>query len=93
MSAHRLRVHGSVQGVGFRYFVMKRAQEFGVSGWVRNRVDGSVEALAWADEATLEAFLDTVRDGPRWGRVDRLDVVAESSVGDPPLSFDIRSTR
>ena len=93
MSAHRLRVHGQVQGVGFRYFVMKRAQELRVTGWVRNRTDGTVEILVWTDEVSLEVFLDIVRQGPRWGRVDQLDVSDDASAGDPPPSFDIGPTR
>lgn len=89
----RLRVHGQVQGVGFRYFVCRRAEEQGVKGWVRNRRDGSVEALVWADKITIELFLDAIRKGPRWGRVDRLDVVLEPGAGDPLPDFEIRSDR
>ncbi len=91
--ARRLRVQGLVQGVGFRYFVFRRAESHGVKGWVRNRRDGSVEALVWADKTTVDLFLDAIREGPRWGRVDRLDVAAEPAAGETPLSFRIRSDR
>lgn len=91
--ARRLRVCGQVQGVGFRYFVFRRAEDHGVKGWVRNRRDGSVEALVWADDPTKDLFLDAIRKGPRWGRVDRLDVALEPEAGDPPPDFEIRSDR
>lgn len=90
---HRLRVHGRVQGVGFRYFVVQRARELGVAGWVRNRTDGTVEALVWAEEDTLDRLLAVIREGPRWGRVDRLDAVVERNAGDRPAGFGIRSDR
>lgn len=88
--AHRLRVRGRVQGVGFRYFVLRRAEELGVEGWVRNRTDGTVEALVWADEATMNVFVGAVRQGPRWGLVERLDVTVEPDGGEAPAGFAIR---
>lgn len=91
--AHRLRVHGHVQGVGFRHFVFRSAEGHGVKGWVRNRRDGSVEALVWAGDSTIELFLDAIRKGPRWGRVDRLDVALEPGAEDSPPDFEIRSDR
>ena len=90
---HRSRVHGRVQGVGFRYFVMRRARELGVAGWVRNRTDGTVEALVWAEGDTYERLLAVIREGPRFGRVDRLEVVVERDPGDRPSGFGIRSDR
>jgi acylphosphatase len=83
-----------VQGVGFRYFVFRRAEELGVRGWVRNRRDGSVEALIWADDpTTTDLFLESIRKGPRWGRVDRLEVALETGTEDPPPDFEIRRDR
>ena len=67
------RVHivvaGLVQGVGFRWFVQRRAQARGVAGFVRNRVDGSVEIEAQGDRATLEALVAEIRVGPRSAQV------------------------
>lgn len=80
--ARRLRVHGWVQGVGFRAFVVREATMRGVNGWVRNRVDGTVEALLWGDPAGVEGLIARIREGPRWGRVDRLDVAVEPEDGD-----------
>lgn len=91
--ARRLRAHGRVQGVGFRYFVFRRADELGVKGWVRNRRDGSVDALIWVDDSVVDAFLDAIRRGPKWGKVDRLDVTVDQDAGDPPPDFEIRPDR
>lgn len=59
-----IRVEGRVQGVGFRHFVRSQALALGLRGYVRNRVDGSVEAIAEGPAAALEAFLTQVRRGP-----------------------------
>ena len=58
-------VRGLVQGVGFRYFVLRKASTLGLSGFVRNRVDGSVEIVAEGQRAHLEELLSEVRRGPR----------------------------
>ena len=91
--AHRLRIHGRVQGVGFRAFVFREARLLEVDGWVRNRLDGSVEALVWAEEATIDALLLRVGEGPDRGRVDRVDVTVETGGSDRPDGFKIRSDR
>ncbi len=65
-------MHGLVQGVGFRYAMVRRAQELGVVGTVRNRADGTVEAVA--AEAAVAALADWARHGPGWARVDRVEV-------------------
>src|SRR5205807_9329129 len=57
-------VHGDVQGVGFRYFVLRRAREARLAGWVRNRADGTVECLAEGPRAALEGLLADLRRGP-----------------------------
>lgn len=74
MIARRVRVHGRVQGVGFRDAMVDAAQLTGVRGWVRNRRDGSVEAWVQGDDAAVERVLDWARRGPGLARVDRLDV-------------------
>lgn len=70
-----VRAHGQVQGVGFRYACVQRARVLGLTGWVRNRVDGSVEALLQGSAAQVEQMCAWMRDGDDSpGRVDRLDV-------------------
>jgi acylphosphatase len=74
--------------VGFRAFVWRNAAELGVSGWVRNRLDGSVEVLAAASEAVLDELERRLRTGPRWARVDALQVEHET-VEQPPAGFAV----
>ena len=78
------RLEGRVQGVGFRAFVRRRAQELGLDGWVRNAADGTVEAEAAGDRASLDAFEDHLRQGPPAGRVGALRVRALAESGEPP---------
>jgi acylphosphatase len=65
-------VHGRVQGVGFRAFVEGEALARGLAGWVRNRRDGSVEAVFMGEAATVAAMVEACRRGPFGARVDVL---------------------
>lgn len=67
--ARHYTVRGRVQGVGYRYFARDRALELGVTGWVRNRDDGTVEVLACGTGAQLDAFAGYLHQGPRFGEV------------------------
>lgn len=62
--AVRLEIEGRVQGVGFRWWTVRQASALGLSGWVRNRRDGSVEALAIGETKTVEAFVAVCGRGP-----------------------------
>ena len=84
----RLRVHGRVQGVGFRYFVRARARALGVRGWVRNMADGAVELAAAGSEAAMTELEGAVRAGPPGARVDRLEMLAAPD-DELPLPFTI----
>lgn len=70
----RLLVRGRVQGVGFRYATVLAAQRFGVSGWVRNRSDGSVEAMVHGSPEAVEAIVAWARRGPDCAVVESLEV-------------------
>ena len=67
-------VHGLVQGVAFRHHTCRQALELGVTGWVRNLPDGSVEGLFEGDEAAVNALVEWCRNGPPAARVERLDL-------------------
>ena len=73
MHCVHLIVHGRVQGVGYRYFVVRRAQALGVAGWVRNRADGAVEMEAEGPSASLERLVEAARRGPMGARVAAVD--------------------
>lgn len=76
-----ITVYGFVQGVGFRFAVERAARTRRVAGWVRNRPDGTVEAVLEGDPDDVEAVVDFCRRGPRGSDVERVDVVAESPEG------------
>jgi len=69
----KVKVLGTVQGVGFRQFTLRVAQNLGVLGWVKNEPDGSVLILAIAPQQQLDAFLSEVRKGPRHSLVKSLE--------------------
>lgn len=73
MTTQRVFVSGRVQGVGYRDYTVRKAREFGVTGWVRNTRDGRVEMLASGDDEALSRFLDACQDGPTLARVDHID--------------------
>ncbi|HLK32444.1 MAG TPA: acylphosphatase [Terriglobales bacterium] len=71
--ARRYVVRGRVQGVGFRWFVEREAHMLGVSGWVRNNPDGSVEVLAMGTRDQLSGLRSRLQQGPRAARVDTVE--------------------
>ena len=75
-------VHGDVQGVGFRYFVQRTARQLGLTGWVRNNDDGSVELVAEGARQKLEELRRAVERGPRMARVDRVETRWSTATGD-----------
>ena len=87
MEVVRLRITGRVQGVGYRAWVMRRAQAMGLTGWVRNRVDGSVELLAGGDLGTLRRLVADCRIGPHSARVDAVEERVEPDAGPLPSPF------
>ncbi|HXZ48149.1 MAG TPA: acylphosphatase [Usitatibacter sp.] len=70
----RILVRGLVQGVGFRYATVIAAQRFGVTGWVRNRRDGTVEAVVHGAPEAVEAVVAWARRGPEAAVVESLEV-------------------
>ena len=73
----RLRIHGLVQGVGFRYAMHREATRLGLAGWVRNRRDGTVEAVVAGPAAAVEAVVAWARRGPPSARVESVSVAAD----------------
>ena len=81
-------VQGRVQGVGFRYAVARAAQSRSVSGWVRNRPDGTVEAVFEGEPEAVDSLVRMCREGPRGAEVDGVEVVEE--VPEALRAFEIR---
>jgi acylphosphatase len=86
-----LRITGRVQGVGYRWNMAQRAQSLSVSGWVRNRVDGSVEAVACGSAEAVKVLIEWARSGPVEARVDGL-VVTEVVGSEMSGQFEQRET-
>lgn len=85
-----LIISGRVQGVGYRMWVHEQAFALGLSGWVRNRRDGTVEALICGDAISIKDMLARVRHGPLGARVD--PVFETEWDGDVPDGFEVLAT-
>jgi acylphosphatase len=78
----RAEVFGDVQGVGFRAFTLRRAMGYGLTGWVRNRWDGSVELVAEGPRSALELLLADVKTGPSGSSVERVETFWEQATSE-----------
>ncbi|HLJ66677.1 MAG TPA: acylphosphatase [Chloroflexota bacterium] len=74
---YRVTIRGRVQGVSFRYYARQRATALGLSGWVRNRPDGTVEAVVEGDDEAVRRFLSWARSGPSLAEVTGVDLEPE----------------
>lgn len=89
MKRLRIYVSGIVQGVGYRYFTKKKAQEMGVKGYVMNLPDGRVLVVAEGEEQNLEKFLSSLKEGPKFASVKGIEITEEDFKGEFD-SFEIR---
>ncbi len=86
MSAERsfhLIIRGRVQGVGYRAWAQAMARQHGLSGWVRNRLDGTVEAVIAGPEDAVAAMIEACREGPPAARVDAIEVSEAAGANRP----------
>lgn len=86
----RAIIRGRVQGVGYRAWCAQTASVHALSGWVRNRRSGEVEALFCGEEAIVDAMLAAVWEGPRFARVLEVEVIGEKVIPHGP--FEVRDT-
>ncbi len=87
--ARRIRITGDVQGVGFRDWTRSLARDTGVSGWVRNLPDGTVEAHLEGSGTAIAEMIDRMNEGPPAGRVD--DLKADAAEPEGAVDFELRS--
>ena len=82
-----IKIRGRVQGIGFRWFAVHEAKRIGgISGWVRNEVDGSVEILMSGEEEKIDQMLLSCQKGPPFSRVDKVEfIVGRRSGFLPPI--------
>lgn len=88
--AVRARIHGRVQGVWYRGWVKSKAEPLGLYGWVRNREDGTVEALLCGPPHVVDRMLALCMKGPELARVDRIET--EPAQGIAPHRFEVKPT-
>jgi acylphosphatase len=86
----RFTISGRVQGVGYRYFAQRAAQELGLDGWVRNRSDGSVECSATGPTRDLDAFEHSLRQGPPRAIVTSVETRETDAPAHAKSGFEIR---
>ncbi len=86
MAALRLVITGRVQGGGFRAWTRREARRRGLRGWVRNRSDGSVEALLIGEDAAIEAMAEACRQGPGLAEVTAVERFAAADDGSGDFS-------
>ncbi len=84
------RVHGDVQGVGYRRFAAREAQDLDLAGWVRDEPDGTVGGEAEGPEAVLDVFRARLAQGPAFASVSRLDWSPPVMRSSLPHPFEIR---
>ena len=90
MRSARLHITGRVQGVGYRAWALQRASQLGLRGWVRNRSDGSVEALVIGEDDAVARMIEACREGPFGARVS--DVAISDAEDDGSVGFTAKST-
>ena len=84
-----VRIHGRVQGVGFRWFAREEARRLGLSGWVTNRPGGEVEVEAGGEASSLERLRRALEVGPTGARVERIEDLQVTSDRSLPYPFSI----
>ncbi len=87
--AYRWVISGRVQGVGFRWFVLRAAQRLGVTGWARNLWDGRVEVMGQGTLPMLHDFQKGLHEGPRLSRVEKVEKIEVTSEVSTFKSFEI----
>jgi len=93
LTTRHLRITGRVQGVGYRWHMAQQAQALNIKGWVRNRLDGSVEALAHGPADAVQALIDWAHQGPVMAQVQAVQVSDATLDDNEPLKgFEQRQT-
>ena len=84
-----IRIHGKVQGVGYRFFATRVARRLGLKGFIQNNRDGSVEATVEGEKAAIDEWIEELKEGPRYAEVIRIDQETKEFSGKLP-DFDVK---
>ncbi len=84
----RLLITGKVQGVGFRFYTCQEANRLGIQGWVMNKANGQVEAVAIGEENLVDQFINWCKDGPVTAKVTRIEI--QDYAGKDIEGFEVR---
>ncbi|MFA6957391.1 MAG: acylphosphatase [Thermoanaerobaculia bacterium] len=84
-----IRIHGKVQGVGYRFYATRVARRLGLKGWIQNLRDGSVEAMVEGEPPKIDEWITEIKEGPRYAEVVRIDQERRDGAG-PLADFDVK---
>jgi len=84
-----IRIHGKVQGVGYRFFATRVARRLGLRGWIQNMRDGTVEAAVEGEKESIDDWLEELKEGPRYAEVTHIDQETKEFSGRLP-DFDVK---
>lgn len=84
-----IRIHGKVQGVGYRFFATRVARRLGLKGSIQNQRDGTVEALVEGEDKTIDEWVEELKEGPRYAEVTKIDQEKKEFTGRLP-DFDVK---
>jgi acylphosphatase len=84
-----IRIHGKVQGVGYRFFATRVARRLGLKGWIQNMRDSSVEAVIEGEAAAIDEWIEEIREGPRYAEVTKIDQESKEFSG-RLADFDVK---
>ena len=73
IETRHIKIHGKVQGVGYRFYATRVARRLGLKGWIQNLRDGSVEAMVEGEPEKIDEWVDEIREGPRYAEVTKID--------------------
>src|SRR2546428_12145151 len=76
-----IRIHGKVQGVGYRFFATRVARRLGLKGSIQNTRDGSVEAIVEGEKKAIDEWIEELKEGPRYAEVTRIDQETKDFTG------------
>lgn len=83
LTSLRLRIEGFVQAVGYRHFAIQKATDLGLNGWIRNRSDGTVEAVISGGTKAVESFVQACMKGPTGSRVENVELSPAQAPEEP----------